>query len=158
MSRRKKRPPFQGGAGQIWVTRLDSRLLAYINRASRKFIAMRACTKVCLPASKDARTNSQCLYGQVPIITASMSSRCNRVWGSVMASADRPCSAMTFSPLSILRLHIATTSASSIFASPGKCRLRKIPPAPIMPMRILSAIFYLAVLSLFSQCSGVQKL
>ena len=62
------------GDGQICATRPVSCALAYMALASRRFIAIRACTNTCFPASRDASTYSQCRYGQVPIITASTSS------------------------------------------------------------------------------------
>ena len=79
---------------------------------------MRASHMTCLPACSAAQVISQCMYGHVPITTASMSSaaissrQSSYTCGIVMASATR-CED------SRLRLQTLTTSTPSMARSPG---------------------------------------
>ena len=63
------------GAGTIWATRSGLSLDASsISWASAAFIAILASVRTCLPASSEAITIALCMYGQVPMQMASVSS------------------------------------------------------------------------------------
>ena len=104
---------------------------------------MRASHMTCLPASRTAQVISQCMYGHVPITTASMSSaainsrQSSYTCGIASASATR-CED------SRLRLQTLTTSTPSMARSPGMCRTRVLLPAPITPIRIVIRLLLLS--------------
>ena len=88
-------------------------------------------------------------------IDASISSRSNNCFQSVITS-ETPNSSAIFCPLAWLRLHTATNSILSNVFSPGRCRWRQIPPAPMKP--ILMDLVFWAFIGIVIFDSRVEKL
>ena len=124
------------GAGTSWATSLGAFFEASsIFRPSARFMAIRASHSTCLPCSSAAMAISQCVYGHVPMHTASTS-------GDFTTSRQSPCTRLipnslaTRSPDSTLRFATDTSSTPESVWKPGMCRVRVLLPAPMNPTRI----------------------
>ena len=123
------------GAGTSWATSSGrASEAASMSRASLAFMPMRASQRTCLPASRAATVRSRCMYGQVPMQTASMSSAARRVAVSGSTRGMPYASAMA-RPLASLRLQTETSSTSPVSWKPGMWRSFMLPPAPMRPIR-----------------------
>ena len=80
-----------------------------MRRPSAAFMAMRASHSTCLPASRAARVISQCVYGHVPMHTASMS-LASMISRQSPWTLPMPNSLATRSPDSLERLATAVSS------------------------------------------------
>ncbi len=110
------------GLGTIWATRSGRDLDAStIRRASAALADIRASVRTCFPAARAAQVTSQCMYGQVPIMTASTSGE----WTSDCQSGKTlgmPNSWATRALDCGERFTTPTTSTPSIARNPGMCR------------------------------------
>ena len=107
-----------------------------MSRASCPVFAMRAWHSTCLPASRVASVRVRCIYGHVPIRTASTPSS--------SSNSSQPPYGLGISNSSVtrwldsrLRFATATISHPAIRRRAGSITLRTFAPAPMIPTRII---------------------
>ena len=108
---------------------------ACMDLASARLRAIRASHNTCFPAASAAQVTSQCRFGHVPIMMASIAGSATRAcqFGNCRGI---PNSAATFEVDSGVRLMTPTISTPATARKPGMCRRRVLSPAPTMPIRM----------------------